>query len=87
MALERQLLTKDEPPSHVTAARQLAAAKIEFHRIIDVQPEAVLFTTMHDGREVAWTAWSETRNEGKQVAFYRQTGFPAWPSPYLKDTG
>lgn len=83
------MLKRPEPPSHITASRQLTEAKIEFKRIVAVSPEAILFTLEDEqGRERAWTAWSEVRDQaGTKVVFYRQTGFPAFPSPYLKDTG
>lgn len=81
VALDRELLSRPIPPSHVRASTQLKDAEIEFKQIVAVNPEAILYVDMN-GR--AWTAWSEVRANDK-VILYRQKGFPAFPSPYLKD--
>ena len=77
-ALERQLVERPEPPSHVTARRQLEAAKIGVwpgaHGIIAVLPEAIVFRKPI-GK--VFTAWSEVRENGTKVVFYVEAGMPA----------
>lgn len=77
-ALERQLVERPEPPSHVTARRQLEAAKVGVwpgaEGIIAVFPEAIIFRKPI-GR--VFTAWSDVKDDGRKVTFYVEAGMPA----------
>lgn len=77
--LERQQLVREEPPSHVTARRQLKEAGIDVWPgpagIVSVCPEAVIYRAPK-GNVV--TAWSEVRDStGSKVTFYCEAGMPA----------
>ena len=71
---------QEDPPSHRHARQSFLQQKIPFTQIVRVNPEAVLYVD-EEGRPM--TAWSQS--DGKAVKFYREPGFPAWPSPYLGD--
>lgn len=77
-ALERQFVERPEPPSHVTARRQLEAAKVGVwpgaHGIIAVFPEAIVFRKPI-GK--VFTAWSDVKDDGRKVTFYIEAGMPA----------
>jgi hypothetical protein len=73
--LDRQLLNRPIPPSHVHARKQLEDAGIKVRRIIAANPEAILFVN-ESGRVI--TAWSEVKLS--KVAFLCEPGMPAWPS-------
>ena len=78
--LDRQLLSRPEPPSHATARRQLEGQKIMVwpgpKGIIAVFSEAIVYRTPQG---VVMTAWSELKDgDGAKVVFLCEEGMQAF---------
>lgn len=69
-----------EPASHELAGKQFRTAKIEFDLILRDDGHSVLFVAA--GKPM--TAWREERPGGR-IVFYVQSGFAAFPHPYVRN--
>lgn len=81
-SIDRQLLERPEPPSHVDARSRLEKASLKVGRVINVYPDCVLYV---DPDGVAMTAWAQ-KSGSDSFTYTAEAGFQAFPHPYIGDT-
>jgi hypothetical protein len=80
--LDRQLLERAEPPSHVHARQLLEENSIVVKTVVRANPDSILYV---NGSGVAMTAWTHTLPNGHTRIVGTELGFAANPTPYLQD--
>ena len=76
-ALERQILEREQPPSHVEAARQLKQFGIKFAGICAVLSDSIIYRGPFGKVR---TAWLKVDENDKVSLMCTDPGMPAWPS-------
>lgn len=81
--LERELMERTEPPSHVDARQFLKLAKIEPLEICIVLSDSIIYKNQGGQVTTAWTYASADGKTRKVLGIER--GMPEWPSPYIEE--